>query len=92
MILAWRCDRRTRQATRPNSFSRRKPVVVPQRLRRRPPSQGERGRVAFGAAQPRNMDGAGRGRFAQPGAARTERRERKTQCARVACSEIRLTR
>ena len=28
MILAWLCIRRTRQATRPSSFSRRKPVVV----------------------------------------------------------------
>jgi hypothetical protein len=36
MILAWLLHRRTRQATRPNSFSQRKPVVVRTRATRPP--------------------------------------------------------
>ena len=78
MILAWLLHRRTRQATRPNSFSRRKPVAVrtaPAAPSAQPETAGSRNLRSRSACA---WTGPGRGRFAQPGPPRTERRERKT--------------
>ena len=67
MILAWLLHRRTRQATRPNSFSRRKPVAVRTAPAAPPPSQK---RQVAGPSVPLSlrMDGAGPGslRSARP--------------------------
>jgi|HubBroStandDraft_6_1064221.scaffolds.fasta_scaffold00128_7 hypothetical protein len=82
MILAWLLHRRTRQATGPSSFSRRKPVVVatapaaprPQpgrarsrRLRRR--SARNKGRRRGRFAQRDGLTSAGRVHFAALGIA-----------------------
>ena len=64
MILAWRCDRRTRQATRPSSFSRRKPVVVATAPAAPRPQPGRARSRRLRRRSARNK-GCRRGRFAQ---------------------------
>jgi hypothetical protein len=78
MILAWLLHRRTRQATRRSSFSRRKPVAVrtaPAAPSAQPEVAGSRALRSRSACA---WTGPYRGRFAQPGLPRTERCERKT--------------
>jgi hypothetical protein len=64
MILAWQCDQCTRQATRPNSFSRRKPVVVATAPAAPRPQPGRARSRRLRRRSARNK-GPGRGRFAQ---------------------------
>ncbi len=90
MILAWLLHRRTRQATRRSSFSRRKPVVVATAPAAPRPNQGERGRVAFGAAQ-LATDGCRRGRFAQRDGSLTSARRMRFAAARDRLLRVRLT-
>ena len=65
MILAWLCNPRSRKASRVSDFSRRKPVAVRTTPAAPSAQPGERGRVAFGSAQPATRDWCRRGRFAQ---------------------------
>jgi hypothetical protein len=78
MILAWHRDRRTRQASRHNDFSRRKPVAV-RTAPAAPPAQPERsGSRDLRSRSACELTGRIRGRFARPCSPRTECRELAT--------------
>jgi uncharacterized protein (DUF1778 family) len=90
MILAWLCTRRTRQATRPNSFSRRKPVAVrtaPAAPSAQPETSGSRALRSRSACA---WTGGGTG-VASLSPARPERSAVSAKPARTRRLEIRFT-
>ena len=89
MILAWRCDRRTRQATRHNSFSRRKPVVVAT-APAAPRPQPERARSRRLRRRSARNKGCRRGRFAQRDGSLTSARPVRFAALVIACSAFAL--